>query len=101
MSKNAKKRVSQASKKRRVTFSPSSKKLSLSELRAQIYGIFDKVISTGIPIEIERRGTIVRIVPENRPSKLERIRELDCLLGDPEDLLKISWESEWRGRDLP
>lgn len=72
------------------------RRLTASELRADIYRILDQVLQTGIPIEIERRGEILRIVPPGAQSKLDRLKgDPDCILVDPEDLIHIDWSTEW------
>jgi len=38
--------------------------MSASELRQNIYNLLDEVLETGIPLEIERKGKKLRIVPE-------------------------------------
>jgi hypothetical protein len=70
-----------------------------SELNIQknILRLLDKVIKTGIPLEIERKGKRLLISPA------EKRRNLDCLekhpdfiLGNPDDLVHIDWSSEWK-----
>ncbi len=71
--------------------------MSASELRQNIYRLLDEVLETGIPLEVERKGRTLRIVPEDRPSKLDRIvgRE-DALVGDPDDIIHMDWSKEWK-----
>ncbi|MCK4542739.1 MAG: hypothetical protein KAU17_10950 [Spirochaetales bacterium] len=40
--------------------------ISATKLRQDLYNILDQVIETGVPLEIARKGHIVKIVPENR-----------------------------------
>lgn len=68
--------------------------ISASELRQNIYRLLDEVLETGTPLEVERRGRRLRIVAEEGPSKLERIRghgNPDVIVGDPEDLAAVGW----------
>ena len=74
---------------------------TISALRADIYNIFDRVIESGKPIKIVRKGVTVRLVPETTKSKLSRVRKIDCLNCEPEELLGLNWEHEWSGGDLP
>lgn len=71
--------------------------MSASELRQNIYRLLDEVLETGVPLEIERKGRTLRIVPEERYSKLDRIvgRE-DALVGDPDDIIHMDWSKEWK-----
>jgi prevent-host-death family protein len=68
-----------------------------SKLRENIYRLLDHVLETGIPVEIERRGRRLRIVPVEPPDRLERLTpHPDYLTCDPEDTVHIDWSSEWR-----
>lgn len=61
--------------------------ISLTALRSQLFKLIDEAISTGIPIEIERKGHRLKIVPEGKKKKLENIKPHDCIVGNPDDLL--------------
>ncbi len=71
-------------------------KLTASSLRQNVYRILDEVLETGVAVEIERRGRLLRIVPVDSPSKLREIPERDYLIGDPEDIVHVDWSDEWR-----
>ena len=70
-----------------------------SKLRGNIYNILDKVLETGIPVEIQRRGKILCIMPPagKKYSKLSKLKKRDVLVGDPEDIVHMDWSSEWKG----
>jgi len=74
------------------------KRLTPSGLRADIYRILDRVLETGMPVEItrgERRLRIVRV--EKTGSKLDRLQaHPNAIVGDPEELAEIDWSGEWR-----
>lgn len=75
--------------------------LSLTEFRANLYKIVDQVIETGVPIEIERKGIKIRLVPEKKKSKLERlVKHPGAIKGDSESLVHIDWSSEWEDKSL-
>lgn len=66
------------------------------DTQEDILQLLDKVLSTGVPVEIERKGKRLLISPA------EKRRELDCLekhpefvLGNPDDLIHMDWSSEW------
>ena len=70
--------------------------VSYRNIQEDILKLLDKVISTGVPVEIERKGKRLLISPA------EKRRELDCLekhpefiVGNPDDLVHIDWSSEW------
>jgi len=70
-------------------------KMTTTRLRKDIYNILDNVIETGIPVEIERKGGKLKIVPEKRKNKLDNLKKRDLLVGDPEDIINIDWMKEW------
>lgn len=70
--------------------------VSASQLRQDIYNLLDSVIETGEPLEIERKGTLLRIVPERRIDWIDRIAaDPDFIVGDPEDLVSVDWSVSW------
>jgi prevent-host-death family protein len=70
--------------------------LSLTKVRANLYKIVDRVLETGKPVEIERRGKKVRIVPVRPASKLDNlVKHAGTLVGDPEDVVHMDWSGEW------
>ena len=71
--------------------------LTASRLRENVYKILDSVIETGEPVEIERKGRVLRIVIATPSgSKVSRIRKRPGLInGNPKDLAEIDWSKEW------
>ena len=69
--------------------------ISTSKLRQDIYRILDEILASGEPVEIERKGRRLRIVPVAQPPRLERMPRRDYLKGDPEEIVEIDWSSEW------
>jgi len=66
------------------------------DTQGDILQLLDKVLSTGLPVEIERKGQRLVISPA------EKRRELDCLenhadfvVGNSDDLVHIDWSSDW------
>ena len=70
-------------------------RVSASKLRENIYSILDEVLESGVPVEIKRKGKLLRIVPEKTKSKLSRLKKRDCIVGDPEDLVHMDWLEHW------
>ncbi|WP_183096130.1 type II toxin-antitoxin system Phd/YefM family antitoxin [Nocardioides stalactiti] len=67
-----------------------------SQLRQDIYRLIDRVLETGEPLEIERKGRRLRIVADAPVDRLSRIRaNPDLIVGDPGDLASIDWSAEW------
>jgi hypothetical protein len=72
-------------------------KISATRLRQNLYHILDEVLATGEPVQIERNGKTLKIVPEKRPSIFERIEgHPDLIVGDPEDLVHMDWSGHWK-----
>lgn len=70
-------------------------KVTASKLRQEIYTLLDTVLETGIPLEIERKGRLLRIVSDKKPSKLARLKKRSCIVGDPESIIHMDWSKEW------
>jgi hypothetical protein len=74
--------------------------VTASKLRQDIYNLLDHVLETGEPLEIERKGQLLKVVPEKKPSKLDRlVQRTGVVNGDYESLIDIDWSSEWSPED--
>ncbi|MFA6292655.1 MAG: hypothetical protein WC637_12780 [Victivallales bacterium] len=74
--------------------------LKTSNLRADIFRLLDKVIETGHPLEIERKGKVLQIIPKESTPKLSKLSKHDCILCNPDELIHMDWEKEWK-HDIP
>jgi hypothetical protein len=75
----------------------TSGKLTASGLRMNVYKILDRVLETGVPAEVERRGKLLRIVPAETVGRLDRLSPRpNFIKGSPEDLVHLDWSHEWR-----
>lgn len=71
--------------------------VSASRLRSNIYKLLDKVLESGKPLEIERKGRKLKIVPVVPPDKIGSLsRREGYLQGDPEEIVHMDWSGEWR-----
>ena len=73
-------------------------RVTASKLRENVYRILDEAIETGVPVEVIRKGSILRIVPEqpvSRLAKLEKMKKRDIFVGDPDDILGMDWSVYW------
>lgn len=61
--------------------------ITLSELRANIYRLVDEVLETGVPLELERNGARVRIVPVDAPKKLGQLPLRNLFACEPDELV--------------
>lgn len=69
--------------------------LTASKLRADVYRILDQVLETGVPVDIERKGHMLRIIAVSAPSKIANLAERPYLACDPEDLVEMDWSGTW------
>jgi antitoxin (DNA-binding transcriptional repressor) of toxin-antitoxin stability system len=65
-------------------------KVTASQLRQNVYRLLDEVLDSGIPLEIERRGKLLRVVPVPQPNKLSR------LVPHPQAIVHLDWSNELR-----
>ena len=71
------------------------KTVSPTELRSNIFKLLDEVLSSGIPLEINKGGQLLRIVPVEKNNKLAKLSSRpDVIVGNPDDLVGIRWEKE-------
>lgn len=70
-------------------------KITASKLRENVYRILDDVISSGVPVEVVRKGKTLRIVPEEKVSKLGRLKRRKGFRGDADDIIGMDWLKEW------
>jgi len=67
-----------------------------SKLRENLYNILDIVIEQGEPVEIVRKGKTLRIMPEQRSSRLDKIIAKKITSTDDAMLINSPWEGEWK-----
>jgi prevent-host-death family protein len=70
-------------------------KVTATKLRQNLYNLLDEVLKTGRPIEIERKGKVLKIITEKPKSKLSNLEFHDVIIGKPEDIINIDWMKEW------
>ena len=62
-----------------------------------IFQLLDKVIKTGVPVEIERKGKRLLISPAEKRRDLDSLEEHpEFIVGNPDDLVHIDWSAEWK-----
>ncbi len=70
-------------------------RITASKLREDIYNILDRALERGEPIEVFRKGRVLRIVPEKRVPRLSRLKKRNALVGDPRSIVHMDWVKEW------
>jgi antitoxin (DNA-binding transcriptional repressor) of toxin-antitoxin stability system len=79
-------------------------KLSTTEFRKNLFQIVERVLQ-GELVEVAHKGRSIRLVPEDKPSKMSRLVQRDTINGTPEDLereqqelddeVRKSWDNKW------
>jgi len=69
--------------------------LTASKLRENVYGILDQVLETGAPVEVMRKGKVLKIVPETPAPKLAHLKRRKAFKGDADQILRVDWLKEW------
>lgn len=76
-------------------------KIKATKFRQNMYNLLDHVLQTGLPIEIERNGKILKITTEKPKSKLSNLENHDVISGDPDSIINIDWMKKWdKGKNL-
>ena len=77
------------------------KTVTATQLRSNLYQLLDEVLSTGIPIDINKGKKKLRIVPVEAIDIFDKlIPHPKAVIGDANDLVDISWGNEVN-LDLP
>jgi len=71
-------------------------KVSSTKLRENIYTLLDRVLETGEPLKIQRRGRTLTVKADSPPSRLVRLSSRPTMKTDPDDLVHMDWSGEWR-----
>jgi len=64
-------------------------KLTLTTLRQKLFEVADRVLDTGIPVAIERRGRTLLLAPQRASSKLSRLKRRKLIKGSAESLAEF------------
>ena len=70
-------------------------RVTASKLRENVYRILDEVIETGLPAEVIRKGTVLKIVAEQPVSKFTKLKRRNAYVGNVEDIIGMDWSKEW------
>lgn len=75
--------------------------MKVTALRRQLYKVVDRVLDTGVPAEIERKGRKLLIVPAQPVAgRLARLKRRKTIIGSPATLpdVKVGEWTEPRSR---
>lgn len=66
------------------------KTLTPTQLRKQIYSVFDSILVSGRPQRIRRKGETFIISVENKKDKLASLPRQDFVVGDSDELVSLN-----------
>lgn len=76
--------------------------VSPTQLRENLYKILDEIISSREPVEITRKGYVIKLVLSEEPSpkKLSALKPHPgtILSNDPESIIHMDWSELWQGK---
>ncbi len=71
-------------------------------LRKDLYRLLDQVLETGQPLEVERKGRRLLIIPTQAQSKRGTkklsalVAHADYLACSADEVVHLDWSSEWK-----
>jgi hypothetical protein len=71
-------------------------RVTASKLRENVYRILDEALATGVPVEVIRKGKVLKIVPDKPVSKLDRLKtRKNVFVGNSDDIIGMDWSKYW------
>mgnify|MGYP003980195719 CR=1 FL=1 len=69
--------------------------ITATDLRQNLYKILDEIIRSGNPVEIKRKGSLLKIIPEKNAKVFDLLEDHNVIVGDPEDIVHLDWSTNW------
>ena len=70
--------------------------VSLTYLRAHLYQVVDRILESGVPVDITRHGHTLKIVAIDTKDKVGRLKKhAHVVVGNSDDLVHFDWSSYW------
>ena len=73
--------------------------LSLTRLRENLYGIFNKMIETGESTIVVKNGHKFVITIQKKQTKFDKLQSRPGLNCDPQEIIETSWDECWSEDD--
>ncbi len=76
--------------------------MNATKLRAELYTVLDRVLKTGTPVLIERKGQRLKLSVNDAPPSAGKEKlawpksRPRWVNGSVDDLVHLEWSSEWR-----
>lgn len=74
--------------------------VTATEFRKNLFQLLEEVNETGTPLKISLKDRTFILQPEERASKLSKLKPQDLLNGDAGDLLNLDWSEEWSEKPI-
>lgn len=69
--------------------------MKATNLRKNLYATLDKILETGVPVEIDRKGRRLRIVADEPAGRLDRLIPHRIVVGNSDDLVTMDGPALW------
>lgn len=69
-------------------------RVTAAKFKQNMDQILEAVLADGKPVEIEKKGLIIKLIPvrnKSKKSKLTNLEPHDTIVGDPESIIHIDW----------
>lgn len=76
------------------------KPIPITRLRQNIYSVFDQIIKTGIPQEVERNNYTFKIILKEKQDKLAKLTPQKGVRGNLDDFVTISVDTWTEPKNL-
>ena len=73
--------------------------MNVTTLRKNIYRIVDRILETGKPEIIERKGRRIQLLPLDDTDKLSRLagkKRRKAYVGNSDEIIGMDWSREWQ-----
>jgi len=72
-------------------------RFSATKLRVELFKVLDRILRTGVPVEIVRKGKLLKIIPVEPEDKLKNLTpHPEYMASDPQDIVHMDWSENWR-----
>ena len=58
--------------------------VTVSDLKNNIYQLFDRILETGEPLEVKRKGAFLKITPIGKKGKIDRLKHRPVMCDEPD-----------------
>lgn len=74
--------------------------ISATQFRKNLFQVLQQVNQTAKPLKITLKNKAFILVPEEKSSKLSKLKPHPVIHGKPEDLLNLDWSEAWSEKHI-